>query len=59
MRQNKIRKILSIIGFVFGILILFSAYSINVKAHSPSNMNLSYDSGTNTLNVTISHQVSN
>ena len=42
---------------VFFIVFLTIA-SINVRAHSPQDMSLDYNSGTNTLNVSITHGVS-
>jgi hypothetical protein len=44
---------------VFFMLLLIIFLSLNVSAHSPSSMSLSYDSTTNEFRVDISHQVSN
>jgi hypothetical protein len=44
---------------IFIIFLSFVFLSLNVSAHSPSSMTLSYDSSANELQVDISHQVSN
>ena len=41
--------------FLTIILVYISAYSINAKANTPSGMSLSYNSSTNVLDVTITH----
>jgi len=52
-KKNK----LYLIGFLFALSLLFSIGQ--VKAHNPSNMTLEYNSGTETLSVTISHSSAN
>ena len=51
------KKILYLIGFLFAISLLLSVGQ--VKAHNPSNMTLEYNSGNETLSVTISHTSGN
>ena len=61
-RNMKYTKVLSIkklllINIVL-IFLIFTLSSISVNAHSPSDMNLSYNITTKELNVSITHQVS-
>jgi desulfoferrodoxin (superoxide reductase-like protein) len=58
MRYTKIflnNRLISITGIL--ILILFTFSTINVSAHSPSDMNLSYNTNIKELEVSITHQV--
>ena len=60
MRQPRIflnNRLISITGIL--LLIFFTLSTINVSAHSPSNMNLSYNTNTKELDVSINHQVAN
>lgn len=50
-------RLISITGIL--IILLFTFSTINVNAHSPSNMTLSYNMNTKELKVSITHQVSN
>jgi hypothetical protein len=52
-KKNK----LYLIGFLFALSFLFSIGQ--VKAHNPSSMTLEYNSGNETLSVTISHSSGN
>jgi len=50
------KKILYLLGIFLVFLITMT--TLNVKAHSPSSMSLSYDSTSEVLSVTITHSVS-
>ena len=54
MPRKKIFYVISIFFVVF-----LTIAGANVRAHPPDNMSLEYNSGTNTLKVSISHLVSN
>jgi len=60
MLKNKINKsrFYAIITLIFLTTITLISFQ-NVSAHSPSDLNLTYDIDTQKLNVTISHQVAN
>lgn len=54
MPKKKIYYFVSVFFIVF-----LAIASVNVRAHPPDDMTLSYNEGTNTLSVTIVHGVSN
>ena len=59
MLTNKIKKRKLLITILITFFITTISFSVNIKAHSPSDMKINYDSETKKIDATITHQVPN